>query len=379
VNTTIETLPTPCLVLDEAKFQRNVTNMRTRIAQRGGTLRVHVKTNKSIDATRRILDDGAPHRIMVSTLEEARYFAAHGLGDITYGVGIVDQKLEEVARLIGAGVDLKVVLDSAHMARKLGQRGRELGVTFKAYAEIDTDGHRAGLQPQDAQLIEIGRILAGDRGSQLAGVITHAGGSYECRSISEIRAMAEQERSRLVLAAESLRAAGIECPETSLGSTPTATFGESLAGITEVRAGVYVFQDLVMAGLEVCRIEDIALSVLATVIGHQTTRNGIITDGGWMALSRDRGTAQQAVDQGYGLVCDVDGRACGDLIVTSANQEHGIVAERQGRAVDFARFPLGSQLRVLPNHACATAAQHDRYHVVEGREVKAVWPRSNYW
>jgi D-serine deaminase-like pyridoxal phosphate-dependent protein len=379
VNTTIDTLPTPCLILDQAKFQHNVTKMRTRIAQRGGTLRLHVKTNKSIDATRRIIADGAPERIMVSTLEEARYFAAHGLRDITYGVGIVDQKLEETARLIGTGVDLKLVLDSAHMARRLGQRGRELGVTFKAYVEIDTDGHRAGLQPQDAQLIEIGRILAGDRGSQLAGVITHAGGSYECRSIPQIRAMAEQERSRLVVAAEHLRAAGIACPQTSLGSTPTATFGESLAGITEVRAGVYVFQDLVMAGLEVCRIEDIALSVLATVIGHQTTRNWLITDGGWMALSRDRGTAQQAVDQGYGVVCDVDGRAYGDLVVTSANQEHGIVADRHGGAIDFERFPIGTQVRVLPNHACATAAQHDRYHVVEGRQVKAVWPRINHW
>lgn len=379
MNTTIDTLPTPCLVLDEAKFQRNVTTMRERIAQRGGSLRVHVKTNKSIDATRRILADGAPERIMVSTLEEARYFAAHGLLDSTYGVGIVEQKLEEVARLIKTGVDLKLVLDNEHMARSLGQRGRELGVTFKAYLEIDTDGHRAGLQPQDAQLIEIGRILAGDRGSQLVGVITHAGGSYDCRSVAEIRAMAEQERSRLVAAAEHLRAAGIACPETSLGSTPTATFGESLAGITEVRAGVYVFQDLVMAGLEVCRVEDLALSVLATVIGHQAARNWIITDGGWMALSRDRGTAQQRVDQGYGLVCDVDGRAYGDLIVTSANQEHGIIADRHNRAIDLGRFPVGSQLRVLPNHACATAAQHDRYHVVEGRQVKAVWPRINHW
>jgi D-serine deaminase-like pyridoxal phosphate-dependent protein len=379
VNTTIDTLPTPCLLLDEAKFEHNVTTLRTRIAQRGGNLRVHVKTNKSIDATRRILSDDAAQKIMVSTLEEARYFASHGLRDITYGVGIVEQKLVEVSRLIGIGVDLKLVLDNVHMARTLGQRGRELGVRFKAYIEIDTDGHRAGLQPQDDELIEIGRILAADRGSQLAGVITHAGGSYQCESVPEIRAMAEQERSRLVAAAEHLRSAGIECPETSLGSTPTATLGESLAGITEVRAGVYVFQDLVMAGLQVCRVEDIALSVLATVIGHQTTRNWIITDGGWMALSRDRGTQQQRVDQGYGLVCDADGKAYADLIVTSANQEHGIIADRHGGAIDFTRFPIGSQLRVLPNHACATAAQHERYHVIAGREVKAVWPRINHW
>ena len=151
-------------------------------------------------------------------------------------------------------------------------------------------------------------------------------------------------------------------------------------GVTEVRAGVYMFFDLVMAGIGVCKLEDIALSVLTSVIGHQSDRNWIITDAGWMALSRDRGTATQRVDQGYGVVCDLAGRPIDDLIVVATNQEHGIVSSRSGGAMELERFPVGTLLRILPNHACATAAQHDRYHVIAGEPVvETTWPRFSGW
>ena len=99
-----------------------------------------------------------------------------------------------------------------------------------------------------------------------------------------------------------------------------------------------------------------------------------------MAMSRDRGTASQAVDQGYGVVCDVAGQPIDDLIMAGANQEHGIIARRTGGAIESARFSVGTLLRVLPNHACATAAQHDGYHVVDGAgQLEARWPRFSGW
>jgi D-serine deaminase-like pyridoxal phosphate-dependent protein len=157
------------------------------------------------------------------------------------------------------------------------------------------------------------------------------------------------------------------------------TFAESFDGVTEVRTGVYVFQDLVMAGLGVCAIEDIAISVLATVIGHQHEKGWVIVDAGWMALSRDRGTARQRLDQGYGLVCDEDGVPIEDLVVTEANQEHGIVTRRGGGSVDVTRFPIGSRVRILPNHACATAAQHCEYQVVREGQPMEIWERFGGW
>ena len=210
--------------------------------------------------------------------------------------------------------------------------------------------------------------------------MTHAGASYACRSTDAMIAMAEQERAAVVRAAERLRAAGFHAPVVSVGSTPTATFARALPGVTEVRAGVFVFQDLVMAGLGVCDVDDIALSVLVSVIGHQRRKGWILTDGGWMAVSRDRGTAAQSIDRGYGLVTDVDGRLLDGLVMGDANQEHGIVSRTDGSSIDWASFPVGAQLRILPNHACATAAQHAAYHVVNGsREILARWERFGGW
>jgi D-serine deaminase-like pyridoxal phosphate-dependent protein len=167
----------------------------------------------------------------------------------------------------------------------------------------------------------------------------------------------------------------------SVGSTPTAHSATDLTGVTEVRAGVFVFFDLVMAGIGVCQVEDIAVSVLATVIGHQREKGWILVDAGWMAMSQDRGTRRQAVDQGYGLVCNTAGIPYADLIVADANQEHGIITVRPGSGGVLPDLAIGDRVRILPNHACATAAQHPCYHVVHGssEKVEAEWLRFGGW
>ena len=212
-------------------------------------------------------------------------------------------------------------------------------------------------------------------------MLTHAGSSYDLDTPEALQRLAEQERALCVRAAERLRASGVPCPEVSIGSTPTALSAQSLAGVTEVRAGVYVFFDLVMANVGVCTPVDVALSVLTTVIGHQPEKGWVITDAGWMAMSRDRGTQRQKTDYGYGAVCDVDGRLIEGLVVSSANQEHGIVSRRDGTADPslVERFPIGAKLRVLPNHACATGAQYPDYHLVKVSGAAQVWPRFHGW
>lgn len=373
-------LETPALILDQAKMDRNIARMRAHLSALGVAFRPHVKTPKAIDVVRRMVSTPAGP-ITVSTLKEAEYFFSHGISDILYAVGITPNKLEHVARLMRAGAKLKIILDNEESARAVAAKARELGVKYEVLIEIDCDGHRSGVKPDAPELVAIGRLLH-EGGAALAGVMTHAGSSYNCASIADIRAMAEQERALSVQCAERLRAAGLPCPVVSVGSSPTATYAQNLAGVTEVRAGVFVFFDLVMAGIEVCAQDDIALSVLTTVIGHQRDRGWVITDAGWMAMSRDRGTAAQRVDQGYGVVCDVNGKPIPDLIMSQANQEHGIIAHRSGDPARTPDLPVGTLLRILPNHACATGAQHDRYHVLEqggARDVAAVWPRFSGW
>jgi D-serine deaminase-like pyridoxal phosphate-dependent protein len=205
--------------------------------------------------------------------------------------------------------------------------------------------------------------------------MTHAGLSYNCRSAEAIRAHAEQERSRAVAAAEALRAAGLPAPVVSVGSTPTAFFAERLDGVTEVRAGVYMFMDRVMADLGVCAEEEIALSVLATVIGHRRDLGYLLVDAGGLAMSKDSGPAGEKPS--YGSLWDPEtGRPLG-LDIVSTNQEHGLVPAGDA---DFEGLPIGSQVRIAPNHACMTAAAHERYHVVEGgADVLATWERCNGW
>jgi D-serine deaminase-like pyridoxal phosphate-dependent protein len=370
---------TPALILDRNILDRNIARMREHLTALRTTLRPHVKTAKSMEVVRRALER-QPGGITVSTLKEAEYFFSNRITDILYAVGIAPNKLEHAAALRRKGADLTLLLDSVEAAEMVATRGRELGVCFPALIEIDSDGHRSGVKPGDPVLMEIGKRLHDGAGSELRGVMTHAGDSYNCPSIEAIREMAERERAAVDACARALRAAALPCPVVSVGSTPTATYAERLDGVTEVRAGVYMFFDLVMAGLGVCSVQDIAVSVMTSVIGHQQDRNWIITDAGWMALSRDRGTARQRIDQGYGLVCDLAGRPIDNLIVAETNQEHGIVTSRDGGPVDLGRFPVGTLLRVLPNHACATAAQHTHYNVIAHEPVvEAVWPRFSGW
>ena len=366
---TLDDLDTPCLVLDRAKVAANAARLKARLAALGVPLRLHVKTAKCTEAVALVLG-GEKAPITVSTLKEAEQFFEAGYRDFLYAVGFERHKLARAQALAQRGAKLTLLVDSVEAVQ---------GITgFPVLIEIDTDGHRAGVKPDDeAQLVAIAKALE-KAGCTAAGVLTHAGGSYNSVNLAEIEAIAEQERAGAVAAAQALRRAGFAAPVVSVGSTPTAHFARKLDGVTEVRAGVFVFFDLVMAGIGVCRTEDLALSVLATVIGHRADRGWILVDAGWMALSRDRGTARQRVDQGYGVVCDQDGRAIPGLIVTETNQEHGVVAMRDGSPPPA--LPVGTRLRILPNHACATGAQHERYHVVEGaREVKADWPRFSGW
>lgn len=377
--TKLSDLQTPALILDRGKLKSNIARMHDKFLPTNVTLRPHAKTAKNINIMRYVLN-GQKEKITVSTLKEAEYFFENGIKDILYAVGIAPLKLDRVARLIKNGAKMTIILDSVEQASAVLEKAKELKLTFPVLIEIDCDGHRSGILESDKFLIELGHKLSFEEGVQLNGVLTHAGESYNCKTTEDICLIADQERDNALKSAEKLFKAGIPCPVVSIGSTPTATFNKDLVGITEVRSGVFMFNDLVMAGLGVCKIEQIAISVLATVIGFQKQKNWIITDCGWMALSHDRGTAKQIVDQGYGIVCNIDGIPFDNIIVKSTNQEHGILTNRENWSLNIAEFKIGSQIRILPNHACATAAMHDRYYVVDGsRDIIDIWHRINFW
>ncbi len=368
---------TPAALIDTQRMQRNIERMQSRMNTLGVRFRPHVKTAKCLPVARAQLAAGASG-ITVSTLKEAEQFFEAGITDILYAVGVAPGKLAQVLALRRRGCDLKLITDNVAAARAVAQFGDANGERFEVWIEVDTDGHRSGIAPDDDALLEVARALQ-PGGSCLGGVMTHAGSSYECSDPATLARVAERERAETVRAAQRLRAAGFACPNVSVGSTPTALGAQHLDGVTEVRAGVYVFFDLVMHNVGVCGLDDIAMSVLTTVIGHQREKGWAIVDAGWMAMSRDRGTAAQKRDFGYGQVCGEDGAPLAGYLMTGANQEHGIVARAGGVDPDIAvRFPVGTRLRILPNHACATGAQFPEYLVL-AQDGEQAWPRFYGW
>ena len=365
----LDDLPTPCLVLDRAIMQRNLATMAAALARHAVPLRPHMKTAKSIEVARLALA-GQPGGITVSTLAEAEYFAGHGINDILYAVGITPGKLDQVAKLNANGTAVAVITDDPDTAAAIAAHP----TPPRALIEIDTGEERGGVGPDDPALLAIAERLGG----QLAGVMTHAGHSYAGRGVEDMVRIAEAERAGIVRAAERLRAAGHAAPIVSMGSSPTARHAASLAGVSEVRAGVYMFGDLFQAEIHTHAVADIAVTVLASVIGRRPARNRLLIDAGGLALSKDRSTEAAPLDYGFGLMLDARGRpAYGHAIVRQAYQEHGVV---EMGATAPADLPVGAKVRIAPNHTCMTAAAHDRYHIVEGGdEVVAIWTRVNGW
>lgn len=375
---TLHTIDTPAALVDEARMQRNIARMQQRMDALGVRFRPHVKTTKCIEVAKAQQAAGA-RGITVSTLKEAEQFFAAGFTDILYAVGMAPHRLAHALELRRRGCALGIITDGIESARAIAEFGRANGEAFDVLIEVDTDGHRSGIRPDEDRLLEVARALH-EGGMRLGGVMTHAGSSYDFDTPEALRAVAEQERAGCVHAAQRLRDAGLPCPVVSVGSTPTALMAESLDGVTEVRAGVYVFFDLVMRNVGVCSEQDIAMSVLATVIGHQPEKGWAILDAGWMAMSRDRGTQKQKHDFGFGLACDVNGRVLEGYVLSGANQEHGILS-REGEADTgiATRFPIGTRLRILPNHACATGAQFPEYHALSEDGTLQTWGRFHGW
>ena len=187
---TLHDLQTPCLLLDEARMAANIARLHARVAGSGVAYRAHLKTAKSPEVARRQMTS-PEGPAMVSTLREAEEFAAAGVRDITYGVGIAPDKLPRVLALRRRGVDLAVLADSVAQAQAIAAAG-DPGDPIPVLIEIDCDGHRSGVAPGDAALLlAIAGALQG--GAVLRGVLTHGGESYGARGPAELKAAAEQD------------------------------------------------------------------------------------------------------------------------------------------------------------------------------------------
>lgn len=373
----LETLKTPSLVLDIAKVKRNAERMSQRITQFGADLRPHIKTHKCIEVAR-IQTAGHSGAVTVSTLAEARAFAANGFSKITYAIPIEPGKFEEAIEL-SRSCELSLITDDVDVPDRLNAAAKPANVHLDLFMKVDCGYHRCGVEPTDRAAIEIPRRISDASNLRFAGILTHAGHSYNCLTKAEVLALAKHERDVMAGFAETLRQEVGAVPIVSIGSTPTITSVDHLDGIDEVRPGNYIFFDAFQATLGSCSFEDCALTVLASVVHRangEGARRKVIIDAGAIALSKDRGPVSLDSNCGYGRVLNLAGEDL-NLTVSEMSQEHGVVMVKDENSFD--RLRVGSRVRVLANHSCLTAAQHSYYNVLEGEHIVDQWKIHTGW
>lgn len=370
-------ISTPAALIDLDRVESNAARMSERVSRLGARLRPHVKTHKTIEGAR-LQVRGHFGGITVSTLAEAHHYAKAGFRDICYAVPIGIPRLEEAAELSRNVEALHLLVDHGTALRELETCARAQGIELSAYLKVDCGYHRAGVDPDSDESVDLAKRMSDSPHVSFRGILTHAGHSYGCSSPDEIRVVAEQERTVMTRFAEKLRRAGAEPPEVSVGSTPTMSVAETLEGVTEARPGNYVFFDRFQSTVGSCTTDDVAFSILATVLGHYPERRELLVDAGALALSKDEGPAHVDSACGYGAITDLTGRrALEHLRVHSLSQEHGKIAG--ATAADFEALPLGARLRIVPNHSCLSAALFERYHVIRNDEIVDEWRPVRGW
>ncbi|MDQ0394820.1 alanine racemase [Labrys monachus] len=352
-------IETPAVIVDAALLRRNIAAAAARARSAGVALRPHVKTHKSVALARMQIEAGAAG-LTVAKGSEALVFLEAGFRDITVGQPLVDRR--KIARLLAAardgGARLTLIADSDAGIAAVAAEAAAQGVRADVQVKIDVGLHRCGVSPAGGEAVRLARLIADDAALRFAGILSHAGHAYSAPTPEAVTVIARQEHQAMLGVADALVRAGIGVPCISVGSTPTVWLGDRFDGISEIRPGNYVFMDLTQVSLGVATRDDLALSVLATVISCNDTY--AIVDAGSKVMSSDRGPHGSTRLAGYGVarrLGDADGA---DMPVASLSEEHGFVAHG-GR-----RPAIGERLRLLPNHAC-TVVNLARNLVVAGQ------------
>ena len=350
---------TPALLLYRDAMERNLKHMADRAKRLGVALRPHIKTHKCLELGRRQEAHGA-RGVTVSTLSEAEAFARGGFTDLTWAFPLDRTHLPRVQR-IAELTTVRVILDDLETAKAVS------GTGLHVWLKVDCGYHRAGVDPSSRYGLEVARELGAERGITFDGILSHSGHAYRTRNKDEAAQVAEQERQVMAWFAELLRKDGLPVRGVSVGSTPAMAAVKDLTGVTEARPGNYIFYDRTMVLIGCCEPQDVAVSVLATVVSHQPGASHFVVDAGALSLSKDLGPLHLGLETAFGAVKDHP-----ELIVASVSQEHGVIRAAAPAAIE-GKFKVGQQVEIVPNHSCLTEAHFDEYVVIEGGRVMDRW------
>ena len=361
-------LETPHILLDQDRLQANIQLIQDIGNTRGINVRPHIKTHKCLELARQQIDAGAIG-ITSSKVDEALVFINNGIHSVTVAYPlVVDSKLD---RLIAAArsndTDLRLIVDSAAGIDAIAKVAERYGKQVSIFLKIDVGLHRCGLTEDDPGLVALVQKVIREPNLNFVGLLSHAGHTYGADDADAARKIAEDECGIMMRVRQRLESDGIEVSEVSVGSTPGTLVSDSYDGITEIRPGNYIFMDRMPLRLKVIELNQIALSVLATVVSKNA--DYLIIDSGSKTLSSDQGAHGMPGMEGFGLAYPLDHFEDTDheMIVTRLSEEHGVVIRG-----DF-DLEIGSKVRVVPNHSCVVANLLDTYTVLKEGQVIDQW------
>jgi D-serine deaminase-like pyridoxal phosphate-dependent protein len=352
-------LPTPCVLIDQPRVERNVDRMQAVADAHGLRLRPHAKTHKSLDFARLQIGRGAVG-ICCAKLGEAEVFAAGGIEDIRLPYPLNPVNAARVLALLERA-NLSFIVDHPDVARGWSDAMRAAGREVDVLVKVDVGLHRCGIDPEAAGAAEFVRQVAALPGLRFKGLLSHAGHAYGASSQEDVAAVARNEARVMTSLADRVRQLGVAVDEISVGATPTARCSAKEPGLTELRPGNYIYYDRMQVTLGAAAWEDCALTVLARVVTtHEPDR--IILDCGSKTLTTDLARG----GTGYGVVLQALDRDAPDesLVIERLSEEHATV-----RATRRSTLKPGDLVRVVPNHSCVVSNLMDHVWRVDGAEV----------
>ncbi len=359
----ITDLPTPQVLVERRRLEANLDRMQGAASARGIRLRPHAKTHKSPVVARWQIARGAVG-ICCAKVGEAEVFAAAGIPDIRLPYPVNPSNADRLLALMDRAA-ISIVVDHAAVARGWSAAMARADRTLDVLVKVDVGYHRCGIDPAAPGAVAFLRDVAALAGLRLRGVLSHAGQGYTASSVEELERIARTEAAILRDLAAGARAVGVAIEEISVGATPTARFSVNEEGVTELRPGNYAYFDRTQVSLGAARLEDCALTVMATVVSKPAP-DRIVLDSGSKTLSSDaaRGFGRPS---GHGIVFagleapEPDPR----LHVARLSEEHAVVLVEGGAT----NLEPGDRVRVVPNHACVVSNLVDRVQLVDGLQV----------
>lgn len=355
---------TPGLVVDLAVLDRNLDEMAGIAAGAGVELYPHAKTHRMAEIGRRQIARGA-HGLCVAKLGEAEAFAAAGVKRLFVANPIVGPQKAARALALSRRVDLLLATDSADAARSVGPTFAAAGATARVMLAIDSGLGREGVTP--AQAPNIAAAVSAVPGIELVGIYTHEGTTYSAKDGPDLTGKAQAAARLMVGVAESIRARGIALPIVSLGASASAREVAHVPGVTQIRPGIYAFNDVGQIALGNATLKTTAIRVIATVVSHPEPGRACI-DAGSKSLSTDLVPASAHRDEypGMGLLVNAPG-----WIIERMSEEHGWL--RWHGTGEPTALPVGTRLEIVPNHVCMAFAMLRRASVVEGGTITTSW------